>query len=112
MTEADGEIVDTDVVSVSATKVDKSDEIVVVYALNSGEVKYFSIINGTRSSIMTLTKMDEKIAEVSLIQNCETTTFLVVGLESGRSYLFSSVTSVASADKLSKIAFSMEVSFP
>ena len=112
VSEDEGEIIDTDVISVSATKVNESDEIVVVYARSSGEVKYFSIIDGTRSAVMTLTTMDEKIREVSLIQNCETTTFLVVGLESGRSYLFSSVTSVSWADKLSRIAFNMEVSFP
>ena len=108
---ADGEIIDENVVAVSATKVNKSDEIVVVYACASGEIKYFSLINGTRSSILNLTTMDEKISEVSLVQGCETTTFLVVGLETGRNYLFSSVTSVTSADKLSHLGLIMEVSF-
>lgn len=106
-----GEVIDSDVVAVSATKVASSDEIVVVYAKNTGEIKYFSIINGSRSSIMTLTTMDEKVSEVSLVHNCDTTTFLVVGLESGRSYLFSSVTAVVSADKLSHLGLKMEVSF-
>ena len=111
ISEADGEVIDSDVVAVSATKVETSDEIVVVYAKTTGEIKYFSIIDGTRSSILTLTVMEEKVAEVSLVHNCEKTTFLVVGLESGRSYLFSSVTAVASADKLSHLGLNMEVHF-
>jgi len=109
---SDGTIVDEEVVSVTATKVKESDEIVVVYAKINGEIKYFSLVDGLRSEVMTLTKYDEAVSEVSLVQNCETTTFLVVGLENGRSYLYSSVTSVAWSDKLSHLSMSMEVSFP
>ena len=106
-----GTKIDEDVVSVSATKVKVSDEIVVVYAKKTGEIKYFSLVDGARSEIMTLVTFEEKVSEVALIHNCETTTFLVVGLESGRNYLYSSVTAVAWSDKLSHISFGMEVSF-
>ena len=108
---ADGITIDGDVISVTATKVKESDEIVVVYAKNSGEINYFSLIDGARSEIMNLATYEEKVGEVSLVHNCETTTFLVVGLESGRSYLYSSVTAVAWSDKLSHISMNMEVSF-
>ena len=106
-----GTKIDEDVVSVSATKVKVSDEIVVVYAKKTGEIKYFSLVDGARSEIMNLVTFEEKVNEVALIHNCETTTFLVVGLETGRNYLYSSVTAVAWSDKLSHISFGMEVSF-
>jgi len=106
-----GTKIDEDVVSVSATKVKVSDEIVVVYAKKTGEIKYFSLVDGARSEIMNLVTFEEKVNEVALIHNCETTTFLVVGLVSGRNYLYSSVTAVAWSDKLSHISFGMEVSF-
>lgn len=108
---SDGVKIDENVISVTATKVKAKDEIVVVYAKSSGEINYFSVVDGARSEVMTLVKFEEKVGEVSLIHNCETTTFLVVGLESGRSYLYSSVTAVAWSDKLSHISMSMGVSF-
>lgn len=103
-------VIDSGVSSVSATVESETNTIVVVYS-KGGEVYYFTYDGETRSESQLIYAFTEKILDVSLIQNCESTTFLAVGLESGKNYLFSSVTAVTASTKSSKILAGMSVAF-
>lgn len=99
--------------SVSALSVDKifgEDRLVVVYSVGS-DVFYFTFDGATRSESVRLFSFDERIDCVSLVKNSETTTFLVVGLASGKNYLFSSVTKVMAGDNHSFVEVLSSVDF-
>ena len=94
-------VIDENVSAVTATRAE-SGEVVVVYAKNE-EIYTFSIIDGVHSSPVYIREFNEPVAEVCLIDDCVLTTFLVVGLMSGKNYLLSSTTIVNAQDKHSTV---------
>lgn len=91
----------TNVSSVTATCA-LGGEVVVVYS-SGNEIFSFGIFGGVQSEVLKVREFNESVSEVSLVQDCTLTTFLVVGLESGKNYLLSSITNVRDSDKHSKI---------
>ena len=85
-------------------------ELVVVYSVKN-KLYYFVKTNDTRTEEQEIFSFNEDILDVSLIQNCETTTFLAVSLTSGKNYLFSSVTVVDEEVKESKLKIALSVEF-
>lgn len=103
-------VVDSGVNVVTVATVENENKLVVVYSKGS-EVNYFTYDGETRSESILIYTFDELVTDVALVQNCKSTTFLAVGLNSGKNYLFSSVTSVTSSQKSSLITASASVSF-
>ena len=112
MTIDEGEqvLIDEGVNAVTATLVSESGEIVVVYS-KGRSLKYFNYVLDTRTESLDIWTFSEDILDVALIQNCSTTTFLAVSLKSGKNYLFSSVTAVATSVKSSNVGLKMDIEF-
>ena len=107
---SDGQsVIDSGVTAVTATRAETG-EIVVVYA-KSEKIYTFSVIDGEVGEIVYIREFNEPVSEVSLIHNCTLTTFLVVGLISGKNYLISSTTTIRSQDKHSVVKLSTALEF-
>ena len=88
------EVIDTNVSSVCATINLAHGVILVVYAKGS-EVYSFTFDTYSCSEPVLIREFDEEVKEVSIIDGCEATTFLIVGTVSGKNYLISSATDIS-----------------
>lgn len=104
------DVIDSGVGAVTVTNVFDLNEVVVVYSVGS-EIRYFSYNGTTRTEPVTIYGFDEDVEDVALIQNCESTNFLAVSLKSGKNYLFSSATIVATSSKNSRVLLGMEAEY-
>jgi len=103
------EIIDSNVSSVTAT-ITTEGEIVVVYSKEK-EIYYFTFDTEIMTEPVVIRSFNEKVETVSLIRNCTSTTFLVVGVESGKNFLLSSATNISETDKHSYILVNTYLDF-
>lgn len=96
--------------SVSAVKSENENAITVVFATGC-EVYYFTFDGVDKSENILLYSFDEPVAEVSLTKECDSTNYLAVGLQSGKNYLFASITNRTLSQNNSYVYASGSVEF-
>lgn len=109
--ESESDVIATGVTHVNACLDKNKNEAVVVYA-SGKNIYYFNFDGENRSENILLYTFDENVEEVSIIENCSSTCYMVASLESGKNYLFSSVTTVSVAtSKEGKVVMKADIHF-
>lgn len=98
------------VTGLSVTENKDRTAIIVVYSIKK-ELYYFEVKENQVTESVHLFTFSENIVGLELIKNCLSTQFLVVSLESGKNYLFSSVTEATGGTKESTVSLGLKLSF-